>query len=260
MMQPRVLILRAAGINRDEDAARAVSMAGGQPELVHIGRLVDGAVSLQDYAMLIVPGGFSYGDHLGAGAMLATDLVHRLGDSIRRFVEDGRAVLGICNGFQVLVKSGLLPGASLGQRSASLTHNASGRFECRWVRLQAQANSDCVFTQDMNQPIEVPVAHGEGRFVMRTPDELVALQDSGQVAFCYVDDQNTPTTSYPANPNGSALGIAGVCDASGRILGMMPHPENAIVPWQHPRWTREQRTEGDGLAIFRNGIAWVAHI
>lgn len=260
MTQPRVLILRAAGINRDEDAARAVTMAGGMPELVHIGRLAEGAVSLQDYAMLIVPGGFSYGDHLGAGAMLATDLVHRLGESVSRFVEDGRAVLGICNGFQVLVKSGLLPGASLGRRSASLTHNASGRFECRWVRLQAQANSHCVFTQDIDNPIEVPVAHGEGRFVMQTPEEVVALGDAGQVAFCYVDAQNQPTTSYPENPNGSALGVAGVCDASGRILGMMPHPENAVVPWQHPRWTRENRSEGDGLAIFRNGITWVSHI
>ncbi len=259
-MQPRVLILRAAGINRDADAARAVTMAGGHPELVHIGRLTEGAVSLQDYAMLIVPGGFSYGDHLGAGAMLATDLVHRLGDSIRRFVEDGRAVLGICNGFQVLVKSGLLPSATLGQRSASLTHNASGRFECRWVRLQAQTNSHCVFTRDMTAPIEVPVAHGEGRFVMHTSDELLALRNAGQVAFCYIDEDNQPTTAYPANPNGSAFGIAGVCDASGRILGMMPHPENAVVPWQHPRWTREHRTEGDGLALFRNGIAWVTHI
>lgn len=254
-MKPRVLILRAAGINRDGDAARAVEMAGGQPDLVHIGRLVDGSVSLFDYAMVIVPGGFSYGDHLGAGRLLAVDLMHRLGDAMPRFVEDGRAVLGICNGFQVLVKSGLLPG----NVAASLTHNASQRFECRWVRLQAQP-SHSIFTHDITHPIEVPVAHGEGRFVTRDTAELQQLRDHGQVAFCYIDEHGAPTEAYPANPNGSRYGIAGVCDSTGRILGLMPHPENAIVPWQHPRWTREQRQHGDGLALFRNGIAWVQHI
>ncbi len=254
-MKPRVLVLRAAGINRDGDAAHAVTMAGGEPDLVHIGRIVDGSVSIFDYAMIIVPGGFSYGDHLGAGRLLAVDLMHRLGDSMRRFVEDGRSVLGICNGFQVLVKSGLLPG----NHHASLTHNASQRFECRWVRLQAQPGNS-IFTQNMTDPIEVPVAHGEGRFVTTDPAELTQLQAAGQVAFCYIDEHNAPTEAYPANPNGSRLGIAGVSDPTGRILGLMPHPENAVVPWQHPRWTREQRTHGDGLALFRNGIQWVSHI
>lgn len=259
MSKPRVLILRAAGINRDEDAAQAVRMAGGDPDIVHVGQVVAGTVSIADYAMLIVPGGFSYGDHLGAGALLAMDLVQRMGEQVQRFVEDGRAVLGICNGFQVLVKSGLLPGAQLGQRQASLTHNASGRFECRWVHLQA-TTSNCVFTTNMPDPIEVPVAHGEGRFVMPDSADIARLQANGQVALCYVDATGQATTTYPANPNGSVAGIAGVCDASGRILGMMPHPENAVLPWQHPHWTREQRTHGDGLAIFRNGITWVSHI
>lgn len=258
-MNPRVIIVRAAGINRDGDAARAVTMAGGTPDIVHIGRLIDGTVSLEDYAMLIVPGGFSYGDHLGAGAMLAVDMVHRLGDQVRRFVEDGRAVLGICNGFQVLVKSGLLPGATLAQRSASLTHNASGRFECRWVRLAA-APSRSIFTQGIDAPIEVPVAHGEGRFVMQSDAVIDALVANGQVPFRYIDADGQPTEAYPANPNGSRHGIAAVCDESGRIMGMMPHPENALTPWQHPRWTRESRDHGDGLAIFHNGITWVKHI
>ena len=258
-MNPRVIIVRAAGINRDGDAARAVTMAGGTPDIVHIGRLIEGSVSLQDYAMLIVPGGFSYGDHLGAGAMLAVDVVHRLGDQMRRFVEDGRAVLGICNGFQVLVKSGLLPGATLSQRSASLTHNVSGRFECRWVRLAAGA-SRSVFTQGIDDPIEVPVAHGEGRYVMESDAALDDLAANGQIALRYIDADAQPTEAYPANPNGSYRGIAAVCDASGRIMGMMPHPENALTPWQHPRWTRESRTHGDGLAIFRNGINWVTHL
>ena len=142
---------------------------------------------------------------------------------------------------------------------ASLTHNASHRFECRWVRLQAQP-SHCVFTHDMTDPIEVPVAHGEGRFVTRDESQLQQLRTNGQVAFCYIDGADQPTEAYPANPNGSRYGIAGVCDHTGRILGLMPHPENAIVPWQHPRWTREQRNHGDGLALFRNGISWVQHI
>ena len=259
MTKPRVLILRSAGINRDQDAAQAVRMAGGDPDVVHIGRVVDGSVRVADYAMLIVPGGFSYGDHLGAGALLAMDLVQRIGDQVQRFVEDGRAVLGICNGFQVLVKSGLLPGARLAHRQASLTHNASGRFECRWVHLQAPA-SHCVFTQGLTTPIEVPVAHGEGRFVMADEAALTRLHADGQVALCYVDATGQATTTYPANPNGSAYGIAGVCDVSGRILGMMPHPENAVLPWQHPQWTRQRRTHGDGLAIFRNGVSWVQHL
>jgi phosphoribosylformylglycinamidine synthase len=191
--------------------------------------------------------------------MLAVDVVHRLGDQMRRFVEDGRAVLGICNGFQVLVKSGLLPGATLSQRSASLTHNVSGRFECRWVRLAAGA-SRSVFTQGIDDPIEVPVAHGEGRFVMESDAALDDLAANGQIALRYIDADAQPTEAYPANPNGSYRGIAAVCDASGRIMGMMPHPENALTPWQHPRWTRESRTHGDGLAIFRNGINWVTHL
>jgi phosphoribosylformylglycinamidine synthase len=258
-MNPRAIIVRAAGINRDGDAARAVTMAGGTPDIVHIGRIIDGSVSIHDYAMLIIPGGFSYGDHLGAGAMLAVDMVHRLGNEVRRFVEDGRAVLGICNGFQVLVKSGLLPAATLAHRSASLTHNASGRFECRWVRLAAGA-SRSVFTQGIEQPIEVPVAHGEGRFVMHSDAELDALAANGQVPFRSIDNDGQPTEAYPANPNGSRHGIAAVCDESGRIMGMMPHPENALTPWQHPRWTRESRTHGDGLAVFQNGISWIKHI
>jgi phosphoribosylformylglycinamidine synthase I len=277
-MAPRALILRAPGINRDEDAAAAIELAGGLPERVHINRVVEGSTKLADYALLIIPGGFSYGDHLGAGKLLAVDLAHRLGEELAAFVADGRPVIGICNGFQVLVKAGILPGPSTddrqptieeppgsvgGRRSsvvATLTDNASGQFECRWVQLAADPGSRCVFTQGFDRPIEVPVAHGEGRFVTRDRAVLQALCAGGQVALRYVA-AGGGAVGYPDNPNGSDDAIAGVCNPAGNVLGLMPHPEDAILPQQHPRWTREPwRAEGDGLALFRNAVRYAGSI
>lgn len=276
-MTPRVLILRAPGINRDGDAAAACELAGARPELAHINRVAAGQVRLADYGMLVVPGGFSYGDHLGAGKLLAVDLIHRLGEQLEAFVADGRLVLGICNGFQVLVKAGVLPGADEGRTtkderltgegpqhatasgpsSVTLTDNSSGRFECRWVRLQADPASRCVFTRGIDAPIEVPVAHGEGRVAVGDEAALDRLRANGQVALRYVGDGDGPT-AYPANPNGSADDIAGICNPQGTVLGLMPHPEDAILPQQHPRWTREPwRTSGDGLALFTNAVAYL---
>ncbi|MBK9945345.1 MAG: phosphoribosylformylglycinamidine synthase I [Kouleothrix sp.] len=282
-MIPRVLVLRAPGINRDEDAAAAIELAGGRAERIHINRLVEGGVRLADYALLIIPGGFSYGDHLGAGKLLAVDLAHRLGAQLAAFVADGRPVIGICNGFQVLVKAGILPGlaaaepnqelssahrpqvrgsrfAALGSQQATLADNASGRFECRWVYLCAEPASRCVFTVGFDRPIEVPVAHGEGRFVVRDAAALAALRARGQVALRYVAADGGPA-GYPDNPNGSDDAIAGVCNPQGNVLGLMPHPEDAIVPQQHPRWTREPwRRAGDGLALFQNALRYAATI
>lgn len=271
-------MLRAPGINRDEDAAAAVELAGGCPERVHVNRVVAGGARLADYGMLIIPGGFSYGDHLGAGKLLAVDLAHRLGEQLAAFVADGRPAIGICNGFQVLVKAGILPGPTTDHRSpttdqqpvdikddrssfvATLTDNASGRFECRWVRLAADPGSRCVFTRGLERPIEVPVAHGEGRFVARDAAALAELRERGQVALRYVAAGGGPA-GYPDNPNGSDDAIAGVCNPAGNVLGLMPHPEDAIVPQQHPRWTREPwRAEGDGLAIFRNALRYAGSI
>ncbi len=254
-MTPNVLILRAPGINRDGDAAMACELAGASAERVHVNRIADGTVRLRDYAMLIIPGGFSYGDDLGAGKLLAVDLAHRLGDQLRDFVADGRPVIGICNGFQVLVKAGVLPG-NAGPPTFTLTDNRSGRFECRWVRLQADPQSRCIFTRGIECMIEVPVAHGEGRVALADAGTLADLRAAGQVALRYVaDDGGSP--AYPANPNGSAGDIAGICNAQGNVLGLMPHPENAIRPQQHPRWTREPwRDVGDGLAIFRNAVEY----
>jgi len=267
---PRALVLRAPGINRDEDAAAAIELAGGQADRIHVNRVVESATRLADYALLIIPGGFSYGDHLGAGNLLAIDLIHRLSEQLRAFVADGRPVIGICNGFQVLVKSGILPGVAVERSNvgtfersmalATLTDNASRQFECRWVHLAADPGSRCAFTRGLERPIEVPVAHGEGRFVARDRAALDALRAGGQVALRYVAADGG-AAEYPANPNGSDDAIAGVCNPQGNVLGLMPHPEDAIVPHQHPRWTREpRRAEGDGLAIFRNAVRYAASL
>lgn len=260
--QPRVLVVRAAGINCDEETAAACELAGGRAERVHVNRLAEGSVQLDDFAALVIPGGFSYGDHLGAGKLLAVDLVHRLSDSLQAFVADGRPVLGICNGFQVLVKAGLLPGAAQtddheARQSATLAHNASGHYECRWVRLSANSQSPCLFTQGIGEPFMLPVGHGEGRFIAseETLDQLAAQQ---QIAVQYVDEQGALAQEYPHNPNGSARAIAGICNRSGNVFGLMPHPDRAYLPQLHPDWLRGQRRQaGDGLAIFRNMIGYV---
>lgn len=273
MAQPTALILRAPGINRDEDAVAAIELAGGRAERAHVNALVQGSVQLDSYAMLIIPGGFSYGDHLGAGKLLAVDLIHRLGEQIEAFVAKGRPVIGICNGFQVLVKAGILPGVSSSfsqqdspcdnspaHQSVTLTDNESQRFECRWVTLSADPSSRCVFTRTITEPFDVPVAHGEGRFVSADASVIAGLQAQGQIALRYTNRDQSPP-EYPSNPNGSVDAIAGICNSAGTVLGLMPHPENAIFPYQHPRWTREPlRSAGEGLAIFRNAVSYAASL
>jgi phosphoribosylformylglycinamidine synthase II/phosphoribosylformylglycinamidine synthase I len=253
--RPHVLILHATGTNRDRDAALACEMAGGEPEIVHVNQLIAHERNLLDYAMLVVPGGFSYGDDLGAGTLWALDLRHRLGDSVARFVADGRPVLGICNGFQALVKSGLLPGDVDGLADShlvTLAPNARGRFECRWVYLRPEPNNRCIFTAEMEELIYCPVAHGEGRIAARDAVALSTLQAKGYIALSYVEDDHA-TMHYPANPNGSSLGIAGLTNSQGNVLGLMPHPENHIFGWQHPRHGRGEQGM-TGLKLFQNGI------
>lgn len=247
----KVLVLRAPGINCDGEAAAAMELAGAEADRVHVNRLADGSVRLADYAMLLIPGGFAYGDHLGAGRMLAVDLIHRLREDLQAFVADGRPVLGICNGFQVLVKAGLLPGAA-GQ--ATLTDNASGRYECRWIRLAADPASPCLFTQGIDQPFDLPVGHGEGRFLAEAA-VLDQLDAGHQVVMRYVDAAGQPAEEYPANPNGAARAIAGVCNAQGNVFGLMPHPDRAFLPQQHPQWRRRGLDkEGPGMIFFRNAV------
>lgn len=252
---PRVLVLHASGTNRDREAAYACELAGGLPEIVHVNQLLAGERHLLDFAMLVVPGGFSYGDDLGAGTLWALDLRHRLGADVARFVASGRPVLGICNGFQALVKAGLLPGDAT-ERTVTLAPNAVGRFECRWVYLQPDPSSPCLFTQGLDEPVYCPVAHGEGRLQTSTAD-LDVLQAKRLVALTYVNPPGTTAAAapaaYPANPNGSAAGIAGICNAAGNVLGLMPHPEDHIFPWQHPRWHRGEAGMS-GLRLFANGL------
>ena len=252
--RPDVLILHAPGTNRDQEAAWAVEQAGGHPEIVHINQLRAGERHLTDYAMVILPGGFSYGDALGAGRRWALGLTAYVQDALATFIADGRPVLGICNGFQALVKAGLLPGWSEKETPATLTHNASGRFECRWVTLLPEPNSRCLFTRDLTEPILCPVAHGEGRFVARSPEVVRQLEREGQVVLRYGRPDGTLANgAYPANPNGSIADIAGICNREGNVLGLMPHPEDAIWRHQLPQWTRGNQ-KPLGLTLFENAI------
>jgi phosphoribosylformylglycinamidine synthase len=252
--QPRVLILHANGTNRDREAALACSLVGGQSEVVHINQLLSGERALLDYQMLVVPGGFSYGDDLGAGTLWAFDIQHRLREQVTTFVAEGRPVLGICNGFQTLVKSGLLPGThqSNEDRRVTLAPNHSRRFECRWVYLRPNATSPCLFTKGIETLIYCPVAHAEGRVATKNDAELAELQANSLDALTYADRYGEPVT-YPGNPNGSVAGIAGLCNPAGNVFGLMPHPEDHVFPWQHPRWRRGE-TGFAGLKLFENGV------
>jgi phosphoribosylformylglycinamidine synthase len=255
MPHPRAIVLRAPGTNCDEETEVAWRRAGATVETWHIGRLLETPHALDEFAILTIPGGFSYGDDLGAGRILATRLASVLGDALGRFHARGGLILGICNGFQVLVKAGLLPGGP-GPPRATLTFNESGHFESRWVRLAPLAGRSPFVTG--TEPIELPVAHGEGRFLLADAGDLAALEANGQVVLCYVDASGHPTQDYPANPNGSPGAVAGVCDPTGRIFGLMPHPERHIEAIHHPRWTRSAASveghEGHGLRIFRDAI------
>ena len=255
-MSVRALILHANGSNRDREAAQALRLAGAEPEIVHLNRLRAGQRNWDDYQLLVVPGGFSYADALGAGKLLALDLNAYFADEVRGFVQSGRPVIGICNGFQALVKAGLLPGA--GNRhgqAATLTFNLAGRFECRWVSLLPQSQV-CVWTRDLPEAIYCPVAHGEGNFVAAEPHVIDALRSNGQVALVYGGPDGGPAQgAYPYNPNGSAADIAGVCNDAGTVLGLMPHPEDHLFNYQHPRWSRGE-TAGLGLPLFVNGVMY----
>jgi phosphoribosylformylglycinamidine synthase len=256
MARPRVLILRAPGANCDLETQFAFEQAGAQAERVHIHRLRQEPALLQRYQVLVVPGGFTYGDDVAAGKILAVQLAHFLGDALRKFRDAEKLVLGICNGFQALLKAGLIIPPDEDGPLATLAGNASGRFEDRWIHLQASPGK-CVFLKGYTR-LHLPIAHGEGNFLCRQPWILKGLDQAGQIVLRYVDAQGRPGP-YPVNPNGSQGDVAGVCDASGRVLGLMPHPERHVLPTQHPRWTRlGLAEEGDGLKLFRNAVEYFA--
>jgi phosphoribosylformylglycinamidine synthase I len=260
-MSVRTLILRAAGTNCDSETEHAFQLAGSETELVHINRLKRNERNLKDYHILVIPGGFTYGDDIAAGKILANELKYNLQESIQTFRDEGKLILGICNGFQVLVKADLLVVGDSDEDSQrlTLTFNDSGKFEDRWVYLQAVLNNPCVFTQGLDELLHIPVAHAEGKFVTQTDEALQTLWGNNQVVFQYVD-MHGELADYPWNPNGSVDSIAGICDPTGRIFGLMPHPERHIHPTNHPRWTRGLPSkEGAGLRLFRNAVDFIKH-
>lgn len=263
MKKPAALILLANGTNRDHDAALALELAGASPEIVPLNLLRESARRWEDFQMLVIPGGFSYADALGAGRLLALDLQAYFAGEVSAFVQAGKPVIGICNGFQALVKSGILPGKTPivetdpAAPAATLTHNERGRFECRWVTLTPRSQA-CLWTRDLKEPVYCPVAHGEGNFVTAGPSALQALYENDQVALLYAYADGSPAgENYPHNPNGSLTGVAGICNPAGNVLGLMPHPENHVLPYQHPRWTRGEQA-GSGLPLFQSGVRYAA--
>lgn len=253
MAKVRTLILRAPGTNCDAETAFAFQQAGAGVAIAHVNRLIRREQRLSDYQIMVIPGGFTYGDDISAGKVLANELRLKLGEDIMRFVEAGGLILGICNGFQVMIKAGILPEPADGSTSRlTVANNDSGRFECRWVHLGVNQESPCVFTRGIDS-MYLPVAHGEGK-VVADPEVLTRLN----IALYYTDEHGSKEAGYPHNPNGSMNNIAGLCDASGRVFALMPHPERHLRGTQHPQWTRRELKEyGDGFQIFLNAVRWV---
>lgn len=259
MATPRVLILRAPGTNCDRETAFAFERAGARCEPIHVERLLEDSSLVEQFQILCLPGGFSYGDDIAAGRILANQLRHHLADVLAKFKAAGRLILGVCNGFQILIKSGLLLADEPTGAPATLTWNDSGKFEARWVRL-AVDGSKCVFLRGIST-MYLPIAHAEGKFMTRDAATLDRLRTGGQLALRYIGEAPASDLSealpYPVNPNGALANVAGICDETGRVFGLMPHPERHVERTHHPRWTRgEGAAEGDGLQVFRNAVSY----
>lgn len=256
MSKARVLVLRAPGTNCDVEAMFAFQQAGAEASRIHINRLISGEEQLANYQVMVIPGGFTYGDDITAGRILANEIKLKLGDSVQRFIESGGLILGICNGFQILVKAGLLPEpTSQLPQLMTLETNDSNKFECRWVHLGVNKDINCVFMEGIDS-MYLPVAHAEGKVITDT-ENLPRLK----AVLHYTDEQGNDKAAYPYNPNGSVDNIAGICDSSGRVFGLMPHPERHIRGTQHPQWTRFGAKErGDGFQIFLNAVKWAENL
>jgi len=274
MKTVRALVLTGYGLNCDYETDFSLHLSGAHSERVHINELIpseknDDTVTLDKYHILVLGGGFSWADDHGAGVIMASKLRYNIGEQIEKFIGEGKLIIGICNGFQALVNLGLLPGfdGDYHSRKVALTYNDSGNFVDRWVTLRAQEDSVCIFTKGIST-LELPVRHGEGKFYAR--GEIIdRLIEKNQVVIRYADEQGRPAQGkWPFNPNGSLYDIAGVCDSTGRIFGVMPHPEAYNHYTNHPDWTRKreelarmekeiEREEGEGIAIFRNAVEYI---
>ncbi|MBI4078776.1 MAG: phosphoribosylformylglycinamidine synthase subunit PurQ, partial [Candidatus Levybacteria bacterium] len=252
------------GTNRDEEMAFAFKIAGADPHIVHINELRTKNQSLTNFHILGLPGGFSYGDDIVSGKIQAVEMTTFLGDELKKFVQrKNTAVLGVCNGFQVLIRTGLVPFGNIGKMDATLINNDSGHLECRWINMRVETKSRCVFINNEtmeqfnnNGITSYPVAHGEGKFFADI-ETIATIEQSGLVVFRYVDDSGKPTQTYPQNPNGSLNAIGGICDTTGRVLGLMPHPECFVRIEQHPNWRRGAIKHPQGLPLFKNIVTFV---
>ncbi len=262
-MRPKVLIITGFGLNCEVETKAAFDYCGAESELVHLNDLLKREKLLGDYQILAFIGGFSFGDHLGAGTVFANKVKYGLKEDIKKFIADGKLIIGICNGFQTLTRLGLLPGTNneyFATQSVALTWNDCGVFRDAWVNLKVEADSPCIYTKGIDT-LEVPIRHGEGKFVA---DEniLDKVENQNLVALRYADSNGLPTDEFPYNPNGSLNNIAGICDPSGRIFGLMPHPEAYLSPYNYPNWIRQKKSgvlpkEGAGVIIFRNAVEYV---
>jgi phosphoribosylformylglycinamidine synthase len=251
-MPPRVLVLRAPGSNCDGESAFAFERAGATADIAHLNRWLESPRLADQYQILCVPGGFSYGDDLSAGRIFGNQLQHHLADALAAFRDAGKLIIGICNGFQVLIKSGLLDSDDATGQGATLTWNVSGRYVDRWVDLRT-AGDRCVFLSGV-ESICLPIAHAEGQFRARDEQTLDRLEQNGQLVLRYAE---APGGVSPYNPNAAQRDVAGICDRTGRVFGLMPHPERFIDPTNHPQWTRRPEIkEGAGLAIFKNAVRY----
>jgi phosphoribosylformylglycinamidine synthase len=251
----KTCIVTGYGINADDELKKAFELAGSAVQKIHINDLIRMPELLKVYHIIGFPGGFSFGDHIGSGKVFAGLFKKKLKQTLDKFIGSGKLVIGICNGFQVLVKMGILPNLSGNwTQEVSLIHNDSGKFEDRWVKLTVNSGSPCVWTKGI-QEMEAPVRHGEGKFIISDSMVKIQILDNYLNAVTYAS-KNGGSVQYPDNPNGSVHNIAGICDETGRVFGLMPHPEAFIFPENHPRWQRETITTGAGLELFRNGIGY----
>ena len=254
MIKPKVAIIKTDGINCDEELAFSFNLSGADAKIIHVNDLRSKKERLSNYQILGVPGGFSYGDDIVSGKILAIELTSFLSEELKKFIDrDNTLAIGICNGFQVLIRTGVLPFRNIGNMDATLANNDSGHFECRWVNLKIDEKTKCVFIKNLaGQEVQYQVAHGEGKFFCDS-NTLALVENENLVGLRYVDSRGKPTQKYPDNPNGSLNAIAGVTDTTGRILGLMPHPERFVMTEQYPNWHRG-KIKPQGLPIFENMV------